>query len=126
VLVEGCGGRGLLNFMIVPVPGRGEQVAPLFPGTTVAGPSLQRDGLRQAMTATKAVVPDCDRITVNGTRFDGPPGSVPRGGGQAKAPWNETWTLGACGRVVAVPMEFIPNERGTAIRIDLRAVRPLN
>jgi hypothetical protein len=125
VLVEGCGGRGLLNFMIVPVPGQGEQVAPLFPGTTIAGPSLQRDGLRQAMTATKAVVPDCDRITVNGTRFDGPPGSVSRGG-RATAPWNETWTLGACGRVVAVPMEFIPNERGTAIRIDLRAVRPLN
>ena len=62
---------------------------------------------------------------MNGTRFDGPPGSVSRGG-RATAPWNEIWTLGACGRVVAVPMEFIPNERGTAIRIDLRAVRPLN
>ena len=124
VLVEGCGGVGLLNFALVPVPGGGERVAPMFPGTTITEPSLQRDGLRQAVLAVKAVAPDCERITVNDTRFDGPAGLGSRGG-KVTRPWNETWVLGACGRPVAVPMEFTPDQRGTLVRIDMRAVRPL-
>ena len=80
VLVEGCGRRGLLNFAIVPVPAGGERVAPMFPGTTITEPTLQRDGLRQAMVAARAVAPDCGRITVNETRFEGPAGSASRGG----------------------------------------------
>jgi hypothetical protein len=125
VLVEGCGGRGLLNSAIVPVPGGGERVAPMFPGTTITEPTLQRDGLRQAIVAARAVAPSCDRFTVNETRFRGPAESASRGG-KAAQPWSETWVLGACGRTVAVPMEFAPDERGTSIRIDARAVRPLN
>lgn len=125
VRVEGCGSRGLLNVMIVPVPGGGERLAPMFPGTTITEPTLQRDGLRQSILAAKVVAPDCDRITVNGTRFDGPAGLASRGG-KAARPWSETWTLGACGRLLAVPMEFTPDGRGTSIRIDGRAVRPLN
>ncbi|CAA9267812.1 MAG: hypothetical protein AVDCRST_MAG08-3032 [uncultured Acetobacteraceae bacterium] len=125
VRVEGCGGRGLLNVMVAPVPGGGERVSPLFPGTTIADPSLQRDGLRQAVAAARAVAPDCDRITVNETRFTGPAGLASRVG-RVTQPWTETWVLGACGRLLAVPMEFTPNEGGTAIRIDGRAVRALN
>lgn len=125
VLVEGCGGRGLLNFMVLPAPGGGERVAPMFPGTTITEPTLQRDGLRQAIVAAKAVAPDCDGFTVNGTRFDGPR-DLPARGGKVAQPWKETWLLGACGRSVAVPMEFVPNERGASISVDARAVRPLD
>ena len=71
------------------------------------------------------MAPDCDRTTVNETRFTGPAGLASRVG-RVTQPWTETWVLGACGRLLAVPMEFTPNEGGTAIRIDGRAVRALN
>ena len=125
VLVRGCGNVGVLNVMIAPAPGGGERVSPLFPGTTIADASLQRDGLRHAVAAAKTVAPDCDRFTVNETRFNGPAGLASRGGRVAQ-PWKETWVLGACGRLVAVPVEFAPNEGGTAISIDRRTVRSLN
>ena len=125
VLVRDCGGVGLLNVMIAPVPGGGERLSPLFPGTTIADASLQRNGLRHAVSAARAAAPTCDRITVNETRLNGPAGLAPRTG-KTTQPWTETWVLGACGRLVAVPMEFTPDERGTLIRIDGRGVRPLN
>ncbi len=126
VLVEGCGGRGLLNFAVVPAPGGGVRVAPMFPGTTAAGPALQRDGLRQALLTAKAAAPGCDRFTVDDTRFRGPAETASGGGGGAARPWGETWVLGACGRRLAVAMEFAPDERGASIRVDARAVRPLD
>ena len=79
----------------------------------------------QAVAAVRAVAPGCDRVTVSETRFHGPAEPARRGGGMAR-PWGETWVLGACGRLYAVPMEFTPEEGGTSVRVDARAVRPVN
>jgi hypothetical protein len=125
VRVEGCGRRSRLNMLVAPAPGGAASVMPLLPGTTAADPLLQREGLRLALMAAKDRAPDCDRVAVNDTRAADAAATGTAPGGGAARPWDEIWTLSACGRAFAVPVRFAPGRDGTEITVDPSAVRPL-
>lgn len=127
VRVEGCGRRSRLNMLVLPAPGGTvANVVQLLPGTTVADPLAQREGLRLALMAVRDSAPGCGRVSVNDTRPEGgaAAGALPGGGGPLR-PWGEVWALSACGRTYAVPVRFAPGRDGTEITVDPGAVRPL-
>lgn len=125
VRVEGCGRRSRLNMLVAPAPGGNANVTLLLPGTTVADPLLQREGLRLVLMAVKDSAPGCDRVVVNDTSTDAAAIGTPPEIGSAARPWSEIWTLSACGRALAVPVRFAPGRNGTEIAVDpSAAVRP--
>ena len=112
VTVEGCGRTRRLNVLAgVRAPGTLATV-PLLPGTTHAGPLLQRDGTLYAFTA--AVDPrKCEPTYVADTAYVGPRSEAPLVPG--KPGWSERWTVSRCGQPVAVEMDFMPDATGTVI-----------
>jgi hypothetical protein len=89
------------------------------PGSTIATPVSQRDTLLYVRAAAGLVVKDCKYMPVKNTRFEGYGLRNPRtedpGPAAARRPWWETWTLAACGRMVDVPVDFVPDQTGTQI-----------
>ena len=85
-------------------------VSPLFPGQSAAGPELQHDAVQFAGLAAGAAV-SC-QVDVLDTSL---PHGEPNGPG---VPWDEKWTVRACGKKSVVTMHFIPDVRGMKITVS--------
>ena len=83
-----------------------------LPGDTHADPTLQRDALRYAWLAAKAVAPNCVTPHVRHTRYDGLVATADKA-------WHESWIVAACGQNVEVPITFIPDPTGTRITTQM-------
>ncbi len=117
--MEGCGQSRLLNVFYMASNGRLMRTATL-PGTTIADPYLQRDGLTYAATGMAALAPkDCNDVDVLDTTFEGFQPGKPIAGqpGRVAQSWTEKWTVRACGVEGIVRMRFTPDARGTSITV---------
>lgn len=117
--VSGCGNDTMLNLFFF--AGGDEKINTVIglPGTTAADLVLQRDGPMYAYVGAKLVAKDCKVFDVKNTKFEGfglskPPLPDP-GPGKPRRPWRETWTVIGCGHTINVPMDFVPDEKGTQI-----------
>lgn len=117
----GCGATGRLSVLTIVAPGKPVERLGLLPGDTFADPILQRDGVRFADAVARASVRGCERSQIMNTRFAGSREEAGalladlRSVGRATKPWTEAWQMSACGKTVMVRIQFIPNDRGTAI-----------
>ena len=84
-------------------------VVGLFPGQSAAGAVLQHDAVQYAGIGAGAAG-SC-QVDVLDTAL---PNGEPSGLG---VPWDEKWTVRACGKRSVVTMHFIPDAGGTTIRV---------
>jgi hypothetical protein len=95
-------------------------VISVLPGESYAGPQLEHDAVLPLVAAVTAFVPKDQKCTVDvlDTHLVG---SAPTA---SKHPWNEIWTIGACGKRMSVPIQFVPDlvGEGTSIHIESKAV----
>lgn len=116
--MHGCGEDVTLNlFFQASADGKIETVI-ADPGSSIASPLLQADALKIALIALATKPEACQTVVVKSTKFEGygllyPP-TVDPGEGHRR-PWWETWTLVGCGRVLEVPMDFMPDATGTQV-----------
>jgi hypothetical protein len=118
--VTGCGNDTILNFYFFAMPEKKINTVVGVPGTSHADLTLQRDAVKFAdLGATGALKSNCTEFNVRTTRFEAygtanPPPPDP-GPGTRLRPWWETWTMIGCGKIVDVPMGFVPDATGTRI-----------
>lgn len=115
VRVSGCGPTTRLNVLTMVVPGRETRRVGMLPGTTRAGPTLQLDARRGVAPYASRLLGGCPQTATVNTVDRGPSGPPVAPG--LDAPWSEAWTVRGCGRSVDVPVDFIPNARGTAFAV---------
>ena len=125
----GCGKSKTFNLFYNIVPGGQSSRTALLPGTTIADPLLQRDGIAYAKLAIEANGPKpagCKAIRVIDTAFGayGPAAPAVRPGVDPRS-WNENWTVDACGTAAIVKISFLPNATGTTISATVdKAAKP--
>ncbi len=122
--VSGCGAERIINILFRAEPS-GVRFLVTLPGRTRANIVLQRDGLTYAFIGAGTKVRDCKTMEVADTAFDGFGLSSSDKKAPESGPWRETWTVAACGRMLAVPLEFIPDATGTTINQRPADVREL-
>lgn len=115
----GCGRSKTFNLFYNIVPGGQSSRTALLPGTTIADPLLQRDGIRYARLAAEAngaKSPACTTVRVIDTAFGayGAPAPNVRPGVDPRS-WTENWTVDACGAATVVKLSFLPDATGTTI-----------
>jgi hypothetical protein len=120
IAVKGCGNDTVLNIFFSAAADEKINTVIGIPGGTLADLTLQRDAAVFANTGAMSVAQSCKSFEVTNTRFEGfglskPPAPDP-GSGNRFRPWWETWTMIGCGRTIDVPIDFIPDEKGTQIR----------
>ena len=109
--VQGCGETRIFNLMYIVGPNGLTRLGTL-PGTTIADPWLQKDGLMYAqMAMAQLTPPGCDEHLFVDTAFEAFETNLR---GPAR-PWSEKWTIRACGVEGAVRMHFSPDATGTQI-----------
>jgi hypothetical protein len=81
----------------------------LFPGQSAAGAALQHDAVQYA-GAGAAAAGTCQVDVLETSLPNGEPSSP-------KAPWDEKWTVRACGKRSIVTMHFVPDATGTTINV---------
>ncbi len=123
---EGCGVSRIFNIHYAFQSGKMVRIA-LLPGTTLAEPRLQKDGLMYAAMGISGLASKgCTDIQYTDTKFIGfgeeSPVAMP---GRDKRSWSEEWTVRACGVTGIVPMRFIPDATGTAIISDVTNTRKI-
>jgi hypothetical protein len=79
----------------------------LFPGESAAGAALQHDAVQYAGAGAGAAG-TCQVDVLETSLPNGEPSS-------SKAPWDEKWTVRACGKRSIVTMHFVPDATGTTI-----------
>ena len=98
-----------------------------MPGGTIADPILQRDAINYARLGATVASKDCKQLELVDTHFEAfglrEPKTADPGPNARFRPWWETWTLVGCGRKFDVPINFIPDERGTTIAQALGDVK---
>jgi hypothetical protein len=121
--VSGCGNDTSINFYFFAQPN--EKITSLIaaPGDTHADPVLQRDAMGYVMIAARTQAPSCNAPHLRTTHFDGrleaqPDSAIARTG---PGGWRETWTVSTCGKLLAVPLTFVPDATGTRV---VAAIRP--
>ena len=119
---SGCGNDSALNFIFkVNDQQKFTLITPL-PGESRASYILQGDALTNVIVATrvhtKTTCADADVIntTVGGLKNNQLVGSDPQTV-VANKPWQEVWTVAACGLKMLVPIWFIPDATGTGFSI---------
>jgi hypothetical protein len=119
VTVTGCGRTRRFNVETIALPHQQPQLFGLLPGTTRADAPLQHDGVRHVFVATAGLLKDCRRLAVTDTRFEdyegGPVPKVPPG--HEARPWRELWTVWRCGKTIDVTLHFVPDAKGTTIKV---------
>ncbi|HEY2526913.1 MAG TPA: hypothetical protein VGJ20_03030 [Xanthobacteraceae bacterium] len=128
VIATGCGTSRQLNMLTSAQPDGTLRRIALLPGTTIADPQLQRDGIQFAMGGVGQLMPpDCRRearvVETRFVEFEGPPASTVQPV-RAARPWREDWTVEGCGKRVVVPVHFIPDPTGTTIRTSTKEAHP--
>ncbi len=89
-----------------------------LPGTSKADPVLAKDSMQYAYFGVMRKIGQCKNFQVIDTHYDdfeGPPNPRAKFQKDGGRPWQETWTLNACGMIVDSVLHFIPDETGTAI-----------
>jgi hypothetical protein len=81
----------------------------LFPGQSAAGAALQHDAVQYAGAGAGAVG-TCQVDVLATSLPNGEPSSP-------KTPWDEKWTVRACGKRSIVTMHFVPDATGTTINV---------
>jgi len=125
----GCGKSKTFNLFYSVAPDGRLSRSRLLPGTTLADPLLQRDGIayaKLAIAANNSKPSSCNNIRVADTAFDayGPAAPAVRPGVDPRS-WSENWTVDACGTVATVKISFLPNATGTTISAGVdRAAKP--
>ncbi|HUC65661.1 MAG TPA: hypothetical protein VMA53_09550 [Stellaceae bacterium] len=125
VTVTGCGRTRRFNVETIALPHQQPQFFGLLPGTTRADAAAQHDGVRHVFMATAGLVKDCRRLAVTDTRFedyDGGPVLKLKPGQEAR-PWRELWTVWRCGKIIEVELHFIPDAKGTTIKVKPEAAK---
>jgi hypothetical protein len=84
-------------------------VVGLFPGQSAAGAVLQHDSVQYAGVGAGAG-PTCQVDILETSLPNGAPSDP-------KAPWDEKWTVRACGKKSLVTMHFVPDATGTTINV---------
>lgn len=92
----------------VTIQDRKTAVVALFPGQSAAGAELQHDAVQYASVGAGAG--SC-QVDVLDTAL---PRGEPKGPG---VPWDERWTVRACGKKSVVTMHFVPDAKGTTINV---------
>ena len=116
----GCRGGLVLNFQFTAGPDQRIRTLILEPGDGIAEPRVQVDAFHSAVASVQAGSTACQAVHVLDTHFDAfdhsaKPGPDPAPGAAVDIPWRETWTLGGCGSVWAVPMQFTPAGGATQV-----------
>jgi hypothetical protein len=119
ISVKGCGNDTVLNFYFSAGADKKINTVIGIPGMTLADLTLQRDAVLFANTGAMSVAKGCKSFEVTNTRFEGfgltkPPTPDP-GSENHFRPWWETWTMVGCGHTIDVPIDFIPDQKGTQI-----------
>ena len=119
-LQPGCRGGLILNFQFSAGPDQRIRTLILEPGDGIAEPRVQVEGFRSAVASVQAGSASCQAVHVLDTHFEafdhtGKPGPDPAPGAVVDIPWRETWTLGGCGSVWSVPMQFTPSGDATQV-----------
>lgn len=85
-----------------------------YPGSPYAGAQLVQDAMMMAVVTGKinSGLKECETIYVFDMRVTEPPHNVVEKGSTLQGVWNELWTFSICGKMVDVPMTFIPDPRG--------------
>lgn len=122
--VIGCGTERIVNIFFQAEPS-GVRFLVTLPGRTRANVVLQRDAMTYAFIGAGTKVTDCREMVVADTAFDGFGLSAGDKTAPETGPWRETWTVAACGKTLAVPLEFIPDATGTTINQRPAEVREL-
>jgi hypothetical protein len=94
----------------VTIQDRKTQVEGLFPGQSAARPELQRDSVQYAGLGAGAAS-SC-QLDVLDTSL---PNGEPKGPG---VPWDEKWTVRACGKKSVVTMHFMPGSGGMKVNVS--------
>jgi hypothetical protein len=92
----------------VTIQDRKTAVVALFPGRSAAGAELQHDAVQYA--AVGASAGSC-QVDVLETAL---PNGEPKGPG---VPWDEKWTVRACGKKSVVTMHFVPDATGMTVSV---------
>jgi hypothetical protein len=84
-------------------------VVGLFPGQSAAGAVLQHDAVQYAGVGA-GVADSCPVDVLETALPNGEPSDT-------KVPWDEKWTVDACGKRSVVTMHFVPDATGTTIKV---------
>jgi hypothetical protein len=120
VTVTGCGRTRRFNVETIALPHQEPQLFGLLPGTTRADAAQQHDGVRRVFMATAGLVKGCPRLAVTDTRFEDYEGGSAlklKPGPEARRPWRELWTVWRCNKIIEVELHFIPDAKGTTIKV---------
>ena len=119
-----CGTRRQLNVLSIAGGNGAVDLQPLYRGTTLADPVLQRDASTSVielanMLANGPRTQDCKSPVIVDTRFiaieDKPqPGVQP---GQNPYAWHEVWTVDLCGTPFEAAIDFVPDSTGTGFNV---------
>jgi len=120
IFYAGCHAARTLHTLVEFVEGKKPSVSALFPGSTQAGPLLQRDVFNSAGFQTylrKFQGSTCPKAYVDDTAFLDRETAVPPG---ARSAWREAWTISACGNRDVVILMYSPEPTGTKFRLFVR------
>ncbi len=91
-----------------------------LPGNSIAAPNVQHDAFLPGLAAAKTGNPTCKTYTASdlaavSTSYAP---KVPNAK-KKNAPWTEIWSYTLCGKVVRVPITFLPKENKTTGAITI-------
>ncbi len=90
---------------------------------TIAPPALQDEIRPRVIAAATARLndPACRQIAVADTSFNGWSGPPVTGAVAPERPWEETWIVDLCGRIVDVLVLFAPGPQGVVVDIPAQS-----
>ena len=119
--VIGCGKTMIVNIATGNKDGSNSSVFQM-PGTTHANPTLTHDTFGYVYRAATPKIGDCKKVRfINSefVEFFGAPNPSAKFQNNGGRPWREVWTIDICGQQqVRVPVEYIPNDKGTVISVE--------
>jgi hypothetical protein len=121
----GCEAHRHFNIFTIVKNSEVKRVA-LLPGDTRADPLLQRDAQTGVVQRLTVDLRDCapeqrQKFHIVDTRVDriaGPLAEDPQRPPRERRPWKETWVVAVCGKVLELPVHFVPDRTGTTYTFD--------
>ena len=113
--------RALLAILLLAVsPALAQEQAPHRDWQrSIATPALQDEIRPRVIAAATARLndPACRQIAVADSSFNGWSGPPLPGSAAPSRPWEETWIVDLCGRIVDVLLQFSPGPQGVTVAI---------
>lgn len=117
--VSGCGNDTILNLYFSATADEKINTIIGVPGETRADLTLQRDALVYARIGAGLAAKDCKVFEPINSKFEGfgvSDSSIPDPGPTSRfRPWWETWSMTGCGHTIDLPLDFVPDKKGTQI-----------